>query len=429
MEKINYELLDFIASSPTAFHTVSSVATRLVEEGYTELYESSEWLLKAGGSYFVRRGASSLVAFRIPDEDFDGYQIATAHTDSPMFKLKPDFELEDKYLRFSADKYGSPILSSWLDRPLSVAGRVVVRENNKIVTRLVETDTPIAIIPSLAPHLKTDKDAPLSLKTDMLALVGEGGKMRVADLLADMLGIDFDSVISHDLYLVNSQKGLIWGSDFSFVSSPRLDDLQCVFAALSGFLYSLDETNVPVLALFDKEEVGSESANGASSAFLPETLERISSSLGKSRAEHFRLLSNSFFISADNAHALHPNHPEQSDSVNNGLLNSGIAIKHNAMGRYVTDAEGEGIVKTLCKTFDIPYFDYTNRSDIVGGSTLGHILQTHLSITGVDIGLPQLAMHSSFETAGARDTEYACRLFEAFFNSHIYKVANTFVIE
>ncbi|MBR6632752.1 MAG: M18 family aminopeptidase [Clostridia bacterium] len=431
MEKLNYELLEFIHSSPTAFHAVNNARIRLVEDGYTELFESDGWLLENGGRYFVRRGDSSLIAFRIPDDDFDGYQIVASHTDSPCFKLKPSFEMTDKgYLRISADKYGGAVLSSWLDRPLSVAGRIFVKENSKIVSRLVDSKDCTALIPSLAPHLKADKDTPLSPSLDMYALLGEAkDDGTLIKQLATSAGVDPESIVSHDLYLVNRQKGYVWGENNSFVSSPRLDDLQCVFASLKGFLLSSDEANVPVFAIFDREEVGSESANGGASTFLPEVLERISFAMGKSRAQHFTLLANTFFISADNAHAVHPNHPEATDPHNKGYLNSGIAIKHNAMGRYVTDAESSAIIKAICKSADLPCFDYTNPTGIQGGSTLGHIMQTQLSVAGADVGLPQLAMHSSYETAGARDTEYAFRFFSAFFGSHIYKIGNCFSIE
>ncbi len=431
MDRINSELLEFIHSSPTAFHVANNAKLRLIEDGYTELFESETWSLEEGGKYFVRRGDSSLIAFRIPDGEFDGYQIVASHTDSPCFKLKPNFEMADKsYLRISADKYGGAVLHTWLDRPLAIAGRLTVREGTRIVSRLVETDGDVAIIPTTAPHINPNKDAPLSLVSDMCALVGESASE--ANLLAELaqaLDVAPEDVLSHDLYLVNRQKGCVWGTDNEFISSPRLDDLQCVFASLCGFLLSSEEENVPVFAIFDREEVGSEAINGGGSTFLPDILERISSAMGKVHSEHLRLLSNTFFVSADNAHGVHPNHPELSDCNNRGTLNSGIAIKHNAMGRYVTDAESEAVIKTICETSDIPWFDYTNRSDMPGGSTLGHILQTNLSVAAVDIGLPQLAMHSSFETAGARDTEYAMNLFIAFYNSHVYKLGNSFVVE
>ena len=428
MNKINSELIDFVYSSPTAFHTVENAKMRLVEDGYTELFESEKWILEEGERYFVTRGDSSLIAFRIPDGDFDGFQIVASHTDSPAFKLKPNFEICDKnYLRLSADRYGGPVLSSWLDRPLAVAGRLMVKDGIRVVTKLVATDN-VAIIPSLAPHINLNKDASLSLTSDMVALFGESGDSgKLLSSLADIADVDEENIISHDLYLVNREKGCVWGD--KFVSSPRLDDLQCVFTSLTGFLLSSDDVNVPVFAIFDREEVGSGSENGGGSMFLPSVLERISASMGKSGEEHKRLLSNTFLISADNAHGVHPNHPETSDPNNKGYLNSGIGIKHNAMGRYVTSAESDAVIKSLCKIADVPFFDYTNRSDMPGGSTLGHILQSHLSVSAVDIGLPQLAMHSSFETAGAMDTEYAHRLFMTFYSSHIYKIDNSFVIE
>ncbi len=430
MERINSELIDFIHSSPTPYHAVKNASVRLVEDGYTELYENDLWTLEVGGKYFVRRGETSLIAFRVPSDAWEGYGIVASHTDSPSFKLKPSFELfSDNYLRLSADKYGGAVLSSWLDRPLHVAGRLVISNEKGVTTRLVETPAPVAIIPSLAPHMKKE-DSPLSMNGDMCALISGGG--HSGEFFTELCNIamaEEKDVVSHDLYLVNNQKGLVWGASGDFVSAPRLDDLQCVFSSLVAFLLSSDEENIPVLAFFDREEVGSESANGGASMFLPSVLERVSDSLGRDRGEHLRALSSSFFISADNAHGVHPNHPETADSLNRGYLNSGIAIKHNAMGRYVTDAVSSSVIKSLCEHAGCPVFDYTNRADMPGGSTLGHIMQTHLSIPGADIGLPELAMHSSFETAGARDTEYAVRLFTAFFTSRITPTGNGYNIQ
>lgn len=430
MENLNRDLIDFIDASVSPYHTVYQIKMRLIEDGYKELKESDSWYLEKSEGYFVTRDDSSVIAFRVPENEFDGFQIAASHSDSPAFKLKPAFELsESPYLRVNAEKYGGLVLSSWLDRVLGVAGRIIVKEGKDLKTKLVNLERDIALIPSVAPHLMQG-ETKLNPAVDMVALMGEKeSASRLLSLIAESVGTDRENIISHDLYLVNRDKGRMWGVNSEFVSAPRLDDLQCVYSSLVGFLLSSEEVNMPILAVFDSEEVGSTSLQGANSDFLTTTLERIADALDISSSDYKRLLSSSFFISADNAHTVHPNHPELTDSLNKAYLNSGIVIKHNAQMRYITDARGEAIVKGLCRISDVPYTDYTNRSDIQGGSTLGHIAISKVSILGADIGLPELSMHSAFETIGKRDTEYATRFFEAYFSAYIKIKDNVFSIE
>ncbi len=430
MENLNRDLIDFINDSPTPFHVVRNVKMRLIEDGYTELFENEKWSLQKAGAYFVTKGDASVIAFRVPDSGFDGFQIVAAHTDSPTFKLAPSFELSGDYLRLSVEKYGGPVLASWLDRPLGIAGRIVVREGKRLVSKLVDSEKDIALIPSCPPHLMQNPDYKLSLKVDMPALAGERDSAeKLMSLLADRAGVEKENVVSHDLYLVNREKGRVWGISDEFLSAPKLDDLQCVFSSLSGFLLSDDEVNMPVLALFNSEEVGSGTAEGAGSTFLSDTLYRISLCLGGNSEDYLRLIANSFLVSADNAHGVHPNHPELFHENNKTLLNSGIVIKRNSQMRYITDGEGEAVFREICRMCDVPVGGYINRPDIAGGSTLGHIAISNIPVTGVDIGLPELAMHSSYETAGARDTEYAVRAFEAFFSAHIRRIGNDFIVE
>lgn len=427
MENTNLDLLDFLSRSPTPFHAAHNVKLRLIEDGYTELFEGESWNLKRGEGYFFLKGGSSLVAFRIPLDSPDGFQIVASHTDSPALKLKPSFELESGgYLKLSSEKYGGAVLSSWLDRPLGVAGRVVVKEGMRLVTRLVHVDRDIALIPSVAPHL-TKEEIKLNPAVDLSALIGgKESADKLMSLVADSAGVEKEKIASHDLYLVSRERGRVWGVSGEFVSAPRLDDLQCVYASLIAFLMSSEETNIPVLALFNSEEIGSSTVEGAGSVFFADALRKISDSLGEDSS---RLLLNSFMVSADNAHAVHPNHPELTDPLNNAYLNGGIVIKHNANMRYITDAESEAVFIEVCKRAGVPVSHYTNRSDIAGGSTLGNIAVRNLSISGVDVGLPQLAMHSHVETVGAYDTECAVRAFEAFFSAHIKKDKNSFVVE
>ncbi len=427
MDNINLDLLDFLNASPTAFHTAHNVKLRLIEDGYTELFEGEKWYLKRGEGYFVLKGAS-LVAFRVPLDSPDGFQIVASHTDSPALKLKPSFELESgEYLKLNSEKYGGALLLSWLDRPLGVAGRVVVKDGNKLSTRLVNVDRDVALIPSVAPHLTKGEEIKLNVAFDLSALIGgKASREKLMSLVADSAGVEKERIVSHDLYLVSREKGRVWGVSGEFLSAPRLDDLECVYTSLVAFLMSSEETNIPVLALFDNEEVGSSTAEGAGSVFFAEILRKISDALGE---DYQGLLFNSFLVSADNAHAVHPNHPELTDPSNNAYLNGGIVIKHNANMRYITDAESEAVFLEICKRVDVPVCHYSNRSDIAGGSTLGNIAVTKLPIAGVDVGLPQLAMHSHVETVGAYDTECAVRAFEAFFSAHIKKDKNSFIVE
>lgn len=429
MENLNRDLIDFIDSSPTAYHTVHNVKMRLIEDGYTELHDGDKWTIERSGAYFVTKGDASLIAFRVPEEGFDGFQIVASHTDSPAFKLKPDFELADSaYLRLSTEKYGGPVLSSWLDRPLGIAGRVMVREGKSICSRLIDLDRDVALIPSVAPHLSGDDK--LSMLTDMCPLVGGRDSVgALMSLVADSVGVEKEDIVSHDLYLVNRDKGRVWGVRGEFISAPRLDDLQCVYTSLIGFLLSTDEVNMPVLALFNSEEVGSATPEGAGSAFMSGVLRRISFAPGGGEEEYLRLLSNSFIVSADNAHAVHPNHPELTDALNKASLNSGLVLKFNSQMRYITEGEGSAVFTELCRMADVPFASYTNRSDKAGGSTLGHIAISNVPITGVDMGLPQLSMHSAFETVGAMDSEYAVRFFETYFSSHINKKKNIIIID
>lgn len=426
MENVNKDLIDFIKGSPTPFHTVRNVSLRLIEDGYTELGEGESWSLSFGKGYFVKRGDSSLIAFRTPEAEFDGFQISASHTDSPAFKLKPDFEISGgEYIRLNAEKYGGPVIDSFFDRPLSLAGRVIVRESKRFVSRLVSLDD-VALIPSVAPHLQPP--AQKSVATDLVAMVGSE-KGRLSSLIAEAADTDPENVVSHDLFLVSSEKGRVWGAQGEYISAPRLDDLQCVFASLSGFLLSSDEVNMPVLALFDSEEVGSASREGGGSSFLSDTLKRIAFSFGKSEEEYMALLYNSFLVSADSAHAVHPNHPDLTDSANKCPLNSGIVIKRNSQKRYITEGESEAVVAEICRASGVPFTVYTNHSNIQGGATLGHVAISDVSVLGADVGLPLLSMHSIYETGGAMDTEYAIRFFESYFSSHIYKDNNGITIE
>lgn len=418
---MNRELLEFIRQSPTAFHAVASVSTMLRNAGFTELSETERWELNAGGTYFTTRNGSSLIAFRIPEEPFDCYMMAAAHGDSPCFKIKERAERgHDGYVSLSAEGYGGMLCASWMDRPLSAAGRVAVKSGDRISLRLVDLKKPVAIMPSVAIHMNRDANekAHFDAATDMQPLFRDinGSAQDFASMIADELQVSKEDILSADLYLYNPQPGICWGD---YVSSPRLDDLQCAFACLKGFLTAGKGRAAGVFCLFDNEEVGSRTKQGADSTFLSDVLDRIALARGIGAEEQARIRANSFMISADNAHAVHPNHAEFKDPNQTARMNGGIVIKLNANQKYTTDAASSALFQMVCKMAEVPFQFYANRADMKGGSTLGNISASKVSIDTVDIGLAQLAMHSSFETAGAKDTEYLVKAVRCYYERSI----------
>lgn len=417
---MNKSLLSFIENSPTAFHAVKNIADVLNDKGYIELTEGKCWDVKRGKGYFVRRNESSIIAFRIPDTDIRSFMIAASHSDSPCFKLKDNPSITDgEYVRISSEKYGGMINSTWMDRPMSLAGRVVVSSDNGVESRLVDFKEPMAIIPNVAIHLNrnANENSTLNPAVDLVPLYSTANsESTLSSSIAELAGVSEDNILSSDLFLYNADKGRVWGD---FISAPRLDDLQCVFATLEGFLSGKENDSIPVLAVFDNEEVGSSTKQGADSDFLYSVLKKAVESLPEKNIDFSDIVRNSFMLSCDNGHAVHPNHPELTDKTNSVKLNGGIVLKFNANQKYCTDAVSAALVKVLCKRSGVPCQSYSNRSDISGGSTLGNIANTHFSVITADVGLPQLAMHSALETAGAKDTEYMTRFIKEFFSSSL----------
>lgn len=417
---MNNKLFDFIKRSPTAYHACDVTAGKLKESGYTELCEGKAWELSAGGKYFVRRNGSSLIAFRAPDKCENGFMITASHSDSPCLKIKDNETLSDSnYTRLSVEVYGGPIYSTWLDRPLAVAGRVSVRTDAGIDVRLVDTKNPCVVIPNVAIHMNREINRGFNFNqaVDLVPLFG--GKEPVKSfkkMIAELAGASDEDILASDLYVYNCQEGIEWGD---FISSPRLDDLQCAYSALEAFIGADESGATPVYALFDNEEVGSSTKQGAESTFLYDVLERIAEALGKGAQAYRRAVANSFMVSCDNAHAVHPNHPEFSDKNHTSRMNGGIVIKYNANQKYTTDGVSSAIFKTVCERAGVPYQLYCNRADMPGGSTLGSIATTKVSVKTVDVGLAQLAMHSSFETAGALDTEYMVKALKEYYSVRI----------
>lgn len=421
MENYSEKLLSFINSAVSPFHAVKAIEKRLDAIGYKELKETEKWKVEAGGKYYTSRNGSSLIAFSVPSSDFNGFMFAAAHDDSPSFKIKACCDKQNgKYLGVNTEKYGGMLMSTWMDRPLSVAGRVCVRDGDGIKTVLVDSEKPVLIIPSVAIHMNrsANDNASLNPATDMQPICGLDGGTLFSDYIASLAGVKSDDVISHDLCLY-SNGGTVWGIDGSFVSSPRIDDLQCAYALTEGFVSAEAGDSIPVLCIFDNEEVGSTTKQGAASGFLRDTVSRICEALGLDDGDRCAKLANSFMVSADNGHAIHPNHPELSDANNCPKINKGIVVKYNANQRYTTDAISAAVFGRICESASVPCQVFANRSDMAGGGTLGNISNTQVALNTVDIGLAQLAMHSAYETAGTKDTEYLVRAMTKFFSSSV----------
>ena len=412
-------LFDFIKKSPSAYHAVATVKDMLDKEGYTELYESEKWRLNVDGKYYVVRNGTSIIAFRAV-RDARGFMICATHSDSPSFRVKTTAESVGAYTRLEVEKYGGMIYYSWLDRPLSVAGRVMLKTADGVESVLLNIDRDILTIPSLAIHLNrgVNDGAKFNPAKDMLPLYGLScGKGAFIESVADELGVAKENILAHDLFLYNREEGKLIGKDGEFILCPRLDDLGCVYSSTVAFLEAGNAHSIPVLAVFDNEEVGSETKQGAASTFLHDVMTRITGG----EAALAIAIENSFMVSADNAHAKHPSSPEMSDPDNAPILNSGLVIKYNANQRYATDGLSDSIFRTVCDRAGAKVQSYYNRADLPGGSTLGSISNTKVSVPTVDIGLPQLAMHSANETAGACDVDEMIKALTEFYSTSILK--------
>ena len=421
-KNISQQLLEFIENSPTCFHAVQAMTDILSAEGFTELKENQKWHIENGGRYFVTRNGSSLIAFTVPVQEMKGMHIIASHSDSPSFKIKenPELESEGHYIRLNVEGYGGMIRAPWFDRPLSVAGRVIVKDKAQGGFRsiLVDIGRDLVMIPNLAIHMdrQINDSCKYNIQKDMLPIYGDlSAKGTFMKLIADTAGVPEEEILGHDLFLYNRQKGTVWGAPGEFLSCSRLDDLQCAFASLKGFLAGKRQEYLAVHCVLDNEEVGSGTKQGAASTFLYDTLTRIHTSLGLSQEDYLIHLADSFMISADNAHAVHPAHTDKADPANRPYINGGIVIKFSASQKYCTDGVSAAIFRDLCQRAGVPVQTFVNRSDMAGGSTLGNISNTQVALNTVDIGLPQLAMHSPYETAGVKDTGYLIRAAEEFF--------------
>ena len=414
MDQRTEKLLTFLDASVSVYHATAYLEQELLQAGYQKLLEKDAWDLVPGGKYYLTRGGSAVIAFRVPEGEAQGFLMSASHSDRPCFKVKENFELTGNYTRMTTEKYGGMLIAPWLDRPLSLAGRVLVKTETGITTKLINLDRDLLMMPNVAIHMnrKANDGYTWNPAVDTLALIGgkdSAGKLQ--KLLEEAAG---GEILGHDLYLYIRQKGCVWGVDEEYVSSAALDDLECAWCCTQGFLKAGTGSSLPVLCVFDSEEVGSNSTQGAASDLLEDTLNRICQALGLNKS---RMLAQSFLVSADNAHAVHPNHPEFADANNAPKMNEGVVLKFNASQRYTTDAVSAAIFRSACAKAEVPVQTFYNRADLAGGSTLGHISLTHVSIPTADIGLPQLAMHSCYETAGVQDAVWLEEAMAAYYGS------------
>lgn len=417
-------LIQFLSSSPTAWHAVESVRKTLLAQGFKELKESQKWQIDPNGKYFVKRNDSSLIAFEIPAKGFAPFMAAAAHTDSPAFRIKPHPEMKGSgCVRINTEGYGGMLCAPWFDRPLSCAGRIMVKTAEGFESRLFKSEQDLFIIPSLAIHMNrsANENVTYNKQKDLMPLFAMESKEGISlkEVIAKEAGVEADDILDSDLLLYVREQPRVWGVNKEFISGGHLDDLYCAWGLMNGFLASKPSGAIKVLALFDNEEVGSLTKQGAYSTFFHDTLKRISLSFGKDEEDFLMALAESFLVSADNAHAIHPNYPEKADPSNQPKMNGGIVIKYNGNQKYTSDAFSASLMRRICEKAEVPVQEFVNRADMVGGSTLGNLSNVQVSLNAVDIGLAQLAMHSCYETAGLKDGEYLVKAMKCYYESAI----------
>ena len=420
-ESINKLLLDLFNNSYNEYFAISNIKKLLDENGFICLLENEKYEISLGKSYYILRDGSSIIAFKVPEKlDELYFKIVASHSDSPVLKIKENpTVIENGYNKLKVEKYGGMIVSSWLDKPLGIAGRVCYKNGNAITTRLVNFPTNL-IIPNVAIHQNRDINNGFiyNPQIDLLPILGLGNNDLFKELL-DSTRNNEEEILSYDLSLYNKEKAVLGGINNEFIYSPKEDNLVSAYISILSLISSISYDGISLGVVFNNEEVGSSSLNGADSDFLATNLKRIGKSLGFSNDELSRALVKSYLVSLDNAHAIHPNHSEMSDNKNNCLINEGVVIKHNSNMLYTSEAISTAIIKLIASKENISLQTFFNRADARGGSTLGNISLTHVSIRSVDLGIPQLAMHSNYEVMGSKDTINAYKLLKALFNSKI----------
>ena len=419
------KLRAFLDQAHSVYHAQNYLVQTLQQAGYACLEEKDSWSLVPGGKYYLTRGGSSVLAFRIPETISGGFMMSASHCDRPTFKLKDNGELKGTYTRLATEKYGGMLMAPWLDRPLSLAGRVLVETETGVESRLLDIDRDLMLIPNVAIHMnrKANDGFAYNPTTDTIPLLGSRqAEGKLWPLLEKEAG---GKILGHDLYLYVRQNSSVWGIDEEYISSPALDDLQCAWGCTQGFLNARDSQAIPVLCVFDSEEVGSNSTQGAASMLLADSLQRICQALDLNLQQ---MLAQSFMVSADNAHAVHPNHPEYADPNNGPVLGEGVVLKFNAAQHYTTDGVSAAIFRRICGKAGVPVQSYYNRADLPGGSTLGHISLTHVSVPTADIGMAQLAMHSCYETAACADAVHLENAMQEFYSTCLLENGGSYTL-
>jgi len=421
---ITTKFVDFLNKSHSPYHAIKEVENQLKEAGFVRLRENSLWTLENNRYYYVVRNQSSLIAFKIPEMvNVKSINIVASHSDSPALKIKPIAEINNpNYGKFNVEVYGGALLSTWLDRPLSIAGRVTIKDNGALVNKLIDFNEFNAIIPNVAIHQNREANNGYKWnpQVDLLPITADKSQEdALKEMIASRLSIEKDDILAHDLYLYDYVPAALWGQEKEFISGQRIDNLESVFTSLEAFKLGYSRNAINMLAIFDNEEVGSTTKQGMASSFLSDTIERIYGSFFYNQTDIKAVLANSFLLSADNAHAVHPNHPELYDGVNQTFMNKGVVIKTSASQSYVTDSMSNAIVTTLANRAGVPTQLFANKSDVRGGSTQAAISTINLPIMAADVGLAQLAMHSCYETCGAKDVESMYKLMNELYNSTI----------
>ncbi|NOS95172.1 MAG: M18 family aminopeptidase [Methylotenera sp.] len=422
------DLLSFIDASPSPWHAVNNVEQRLLSQGFTRLDETKTWQLTTGGSYFVTRAGASIIAFTLGEQPLPntGLRIIGAHTDSPGLRLKPQAAFASNGLvKIGVEVYGGPILATFTDRDLSIAGRVTIRAEHGHEIRLLKFDDALMRLPNLAIHMNrevNDQGLKLNKQTELPLLFAESEDGIEADkqflaYIAQALEVEVKDILTFEFNVFDTQKGVFWGAQQVFIANSQLDNLASCHAAVTALLATKNQQATSICALFDHEEVGSESASGASGSFLSDVINRIAASTGLAEEARLRTLAQSFFISADMAHAYHPNHPNAYEPCHHVLVNHGPVIKTNANQRYSTNADTAARFIKLCERANVPYQQYAHRTDLGCGSTIGPIVASNLGIPSVDVGSPMWAMHSIRESAGVLDHSYMVAVLKELFNS------------
>ena len=413
--------LNFMRESVSNYHACLNIEEILIKANYQKLEDNKYWNLEYNKKYYIKHNSRSIIAFTTPaKKTLLGSNLVVSHVDSPTFKIKPQALLADgNYIRLNTEVYGGPILSSWYDKPLSIAGQILIKKEDKIEERFIYIDKDLLIIPSVPPHLdpKVSKGTEYNLKTDVIPLLGIDGSLSLLEILSKELNISYTDILDFDLCLVNRQRARLGGYNNEFIFSPQIDDLASVYATLDAFIKSENHEVFNFYIAFDNEEVGSMTSEGADSSYLRETLTRIMTNLSYTYEEQLIVKNNSFVLSCDNAHAVNPNHTELFDPNNRPYLGKGVVLKYNSNYRYTTTSISASYLKLLASKAKLNLQAYTNRRDLRGGSTLGALLTSQLAINSADIGLPQLAMHSSLEVCAAKDLFDLVKLVEVFYNN------------